>query len=350
MSVKNFFLKKNLIPYVLTLTIIILELVKRNTNFIDHIYSEIFYRLNSNLFIYIFSSIPFSVGDIIYLFVPLIIFSIFNKNNTRRRNLKNLFYFLSIFYVLFQVQWGLNYHRTPLQNKLNFKKKYDKISLIETTKFFIEKTNNVHSEISKNDTLPITFKEDKTEIFRLSVKAGMNISDQKITKIKMKHASVKNSLFSTPLSYMGFGGYINPFTLEVQINKNIPSIQIPTTICHEIAHQKGYSAENEANFIGIISCINSNDNLIKYSGNILALRYLLNELYKVDKKKFDQLYLKINKGIIKNIKQAEKELDKYKNPFEPFLKVIYDKYLKANNQTAGIESYSLVVNLLVNYY
>jgi hypothetical protein len=149
---------------------------------------------------------------------------------------------------------------------------------------------------------------------------------------------------------MGFGGYINPFTLEAQINKNIPSIQIPTTICHEIAHQKGYSAENEANFIGIISCINSNDNLIKYSGNILALRYLLNELYKVDKKRFDQLYLKINKGIIKNIKQAEKELDKYKNPFEPFLKVIYDKYLKANNQTAGIESYSLVVNLLVNYY
>ena len=44
------------------------------------------------------------------------------------------------------------------------------------------------------------------------------------------------------------------------------------------------------------------------------------------------------------------ELKKYTNPLEPYIKKMYDYFLKANKQTAGIKSYSLVVNLLVNEY
>ena len=38
---------------------------------------------------------------------------------------------------------------------------------------------------------------------------------------------------------MGFGGYINPITLEAHINYNTPMFNMPTTISHEIAHQLG---------------------------------------------------------------------------------------------------------------
>ena len=347
---KRFFFRKNLKPFFFLFIILVIELIKLDSNFIENFYSNLFYKKSSSLFFFIFSSISFSVGDILYLLVPFIIYLIVHKSNTRRKNLKNLFYFFTTFYIIFQVQWGLNYHRIPLKNKLTIKDNYNTNSLIKTTNLFIIKTNKIHLEISKNDTLPVLFSEDNTEIYKASIKSIKSIYNNKLIKNKIKHISVKNSLFSTPLSYMGFGGYINPFTLEAQINTNIPAIQIPTTICHEIAHQIGYSAENEANFIGILASVNSNNKLVKYSGNVLALRYLLNELYQVDKKSFDQLYLKINKGVLKNIKQAEKELEKFRNPIEPYLKNIYDIFLKANNQTAGIKSYSLVVNLLVNYY
>jgi len=60
--------------------------------------------------------------------------------------------------------------------------------------------------------------------------------------------------------------------------------------------------------------------------------------------------LKLNKGVILNIQQANNELKKYTNPLEPYIKKTYDYFLKANKQTAGIKSYSLVVNLLVNQY
>jgi len=344
------FVRKNLLLFLFLLIIIFLELIKFDSNFIENYYSNSFYNYSSYILLYTLGKIPFSVGDLLYLAAPFIIYFNISRKYTRRKNIKNLLYFFIIVYIIFQFQWGLNYHRTPLKNKLLIEHNYSSKSLIKITDLFIKNTNNVHLKLSTSDTLPVIFNDNTSDIYNASIKAVKTLEKNKILNDYIPIVSVKKSLFSTPLSYMGFSGYINPFTLEAQINKNIPKIQIPTTICHEIAHQMGYSAENEANFIGIITAIESGDNLVNYSGNVLALKYLLNELYKVDKLTFDQLYKKINKGVLKNIQEARKELDKFNNPLEPYFKNIFDYFLKANNQVDGIKSYNLVVNLLVNYY
>ena len=89
---------------------------------------------------------------------------------------------------------------------------------------------------------------------------------------------------------------------------------------------------------------------LSYSGNVQALRYLINEIRKADKKESQKIIRKINKGVLKNISDAEKKINKYSNPFEPYIKQIYGFYLKANNQKDGIKSYNQVVGLLVGYY
>ena len=48
--------------------------------------------------------------------------------------------------------------------------------------------------------------------------------------------------------------------------------------------------------------------------------------------------------------KSKEEWKKYDNPFETYFKKVYDLFLKANNQTKGIKSYNLVVDLLVNKY
>ena len=165
----------------------------------------------------------------------------------------------------------------------------------------------------------------------------------------MKYVSVKNSLFSTLLSYMGFGGYINPFTLEAQINRNIPAIQIPTTICHEMAHQIGYSAENEANFIGYLACMAHDDPYYQYAGQLTAVKYLLSDMYRNDRKNYPKMRALLHKGILKNIYESRVFWNTYKNPLEPLFKKSYNSFLKANHQKEGIKSYNAMVNLLINY-
>ena len=127
-------------------------------------------------------------------------------------------------------------------------------------------------------------------------------------------------------------------------------LSYPSTISHEIAHQIGYASENEANYIGIISNQISKNIEINYSGSILALQYLLRELYLNNKILYNNKLEKINKGVLKNIDEKAEFSKNYKNKLEPFVKKAYDLYLKKNNQSYGIKSYGLVVNLLIYDY
>ena len=73
-------------------------------------------------------------------------------------------------------------------------------------------------------------------------------------------------------------GIYSPFTSEANVNVLIPSIAIPFTIAHEMAHQIGIAYEDEANFISYIACSKHSDPFIRYSANFEALLYVLNEL------------------------------------------------------------------------
>jgi len=341
------FLKKNFLVFVFF--ILIIELFKINNTLINDFYYPHIYKNVSNILFFLFGNIPFSVGDIIYIIIPIYIIIKIKNSNTRRKNFVLLFKTFAIIYILFQLNWGLNYHKNNVINKLYGIEQYDFNQLVKVTKLFVEKTNIIHNKLSKSDTIAADLNYNYELVFNESIKAVNNLDfDNKINL--PKQIKIKRSLFSTPLSYIGFSGYINPFTLEAQINNNVPELFMPVTTSHEISHLQGYAKENEANFIGILASVNSKNLFLSYSGNIQALRYLLNEVRKQDKKESQKIIQKINKGVLKNISNAEKKINKYSNPFEPYIKEIYGFYLKANNQKDGIKSYNQVVGLLVGYY
>lgn len=330
--------------YIYVFIILIFQLIIRYPYIIENYYSNLVYNNVSYLIILFFNKFQFSFGDLLYIFIPIIFFLKLKKTNTRRKNINICLQFLLGVYIFFNIQWGLNYHRVPLQEKLTITKNYSLNQLKKTTLYFINKTNKIHEKISENDSISVKFDNDLILESLLSIKNSSYNKNQKLNR------TIKKSLFSLPLSYMGFSGYINPFTIEAHFNTNIAKLNIPTTICHEIAHQLGYSAENEANYISIEATLNSKNEYVNYSGSTFALKYLLNEMYLNDKKAFNELIKKVNVGVLKNYKEASDEWKKYKNPLEKYFKKSYDIYLKVNNQTKGIKTYNLVVDLLVNKY
>ena len=330
--------------YVYVFILLLFQIIIRYPHLIESYYSNLVYKNVSYYIILFFNKFSFSMGDLLYLFIPIIFFLKIKKTNTRRKNIKIYLQFLFGIYIIFNVQWGLNYHRIPLQEKLSNTKSYSLNQLKKTTLYYINKTNKIHKKISINDSISVKFDNDLFFESLQSIKKSSYNKNQKL------NSAIKKSLFSLPLSYMGFSGYINPFTLEAHINTNVSKLNIPTTICHEIAHQLGYSAENEANYISIEATLNSDNEYVNYSGSTLALKYLLNEMYLNDKKTYDELITKINTGVLKNYKEVSENWKRYKNPLEKYFKKSYDIYLKANNQTKGIKTYNLVVDLLVNKY
>ena len=74
------------------------------------------------------------------------------------------------------------------------------------------------------------------------------------------------------------------------------------------------------------------------------------ELFKRDPEHYGSIIVTVNKGILKNYQDVREFWEAYENPIEPIFEKTFDSFLKANNQSAGMESYSYVVALLVNYY
>lgn len=322
--------------------------------FVETFYSNSIYQKISNSSRFALGKIPFSIGDCIYGILILWIIRWFWKvRKTWKNNWKNYFLRIiscfSIFYFLFHTLWAFNYYRIPLFEKMKIEREYSDDDLLVFTKKLILKTNEIQFQITKNDSLKVVFPYNHSQTFEMDLNGYKNLSKQ-YPFFEYKNLSVKKSLFSLPLTYMGFGGYLNPFSNEAQVNSLMPIYNLPMTSNHEMAHQMGFGSESECNFIGFLASI-KNDNLyFKYSGYSSALRYCLSNWEVRNPKILEELLKTLNVGILKNYQESEDFWQEYETPIETGFKIFYDNFLKLNQQKDGLESYSKFVNLMVNYY
>lgn len=340
------FLAFSIIPQIVTV-----KILSKNPQIVESYYSVKFYPYISKFLRSIFDNFTFSIGDILYIFtLTTIVFKVF-KN--RKMKIKKVIIdglgILSVLYFIFHLFWGLNYYRTPLTQKLNLKTNYSTEDLIKTTKEIILLTNKVHFDIT-NDTEKVVSLKLNFEDLKKEINIGYKNISKKYPFLKYYPSNQKKSLFSTPISYMGFSGYFNPFTNETQLNWHTPKNSQPITQAHEQAHQLGFAAENEANFIAFLATNENNNIFIRYSALTFALKHCLNDLFIKDLDSFNYLKSSVNYGVLKDFENRQKKWNYFKNPLEPLFKKIYSKFLNFNNQKLGIKSYSYVVAHIVNYY
>lgn len=338
----------------LLVQIVFVQIVSQYPAFIEQYYSNGLYPFTSSLLRILFGWIPFSIGDIfIAIFVFLFSRFIYKLFKTRFKKcwfkLLTLTAYLSIIYLCFYWFWGFNYFREPLAKNLGFEqKKYTTEQLTKVSKSIVKKLNETHLHIAKNDTLLIENPYTQHKMYKMAVEGYDNLS-KKYPQLHYQYASVKSSLMSLLQTYNGTSGYLNPLTGEAQVNDMIPKTGYPTTVCHEMAHQIGFAAENEANFVGYLAALSNDDIYFKYSAYRMAFGYLISELRRHDKEVYKEVLSTVNKGVLKDYRASSEFWSRYENPIEPLLKKGYNSYLKANNQAKGIQSYNYVVDLIISY-
>ena len=346
--------RKYLLPLFLLFQIIFLKLLAFFPEVVERFYSNGLYVAISEISRTVLGSIPFSVGDIVYGFA--IIYSIFSIWKTRKlwklhwkNNLLKITSYISVLYFLFHLLWAFNYYRVPLFEKMHIKREYTTEELVAFTQKLLIKTNAVQLEITKNKNLKVINPYAQDSIFKMSQNGYDNLT-KLYSFFNYEIPSKKPSLFSLPLTYMGFGGYLNPFTNEAQVNDKIPMYGFPNVVCHEMAHQIGYASESECNFIGFLACIKNDDLYFQYSAYSNALRYCMVNIGMKDEVQFKALKSKIHPGILENYKESDVFWKQYDTFIDKGFHTFYDLFLKMNQQKDGIESYSKFVDLLVNYY
>ena len=326
-----------------------LMLLKKNPSWVEAYYSQCFYPFIFDTHRLFFEKFSFSLGDLLYALVVFFIvkntISVFKKKNQSWETLfRRSFAFISLVLLFFNLNWGLNYYRTPLHQDLGYQTKYNETELEAVFSKLITISNQLHTQLSVNDSTAVTIGYSKAIISDLIE----NEFDFDLKKMEPQ-PYLKQSLWSTLLSYMGYSGYLNPFTLESQANSKIPKLDFMITAAHEMAHQLGIASEGEANFIAFYTSIKHSDPFVQYAGFTFALRYCYAELYKANPERAKEKIKTLHPGILKNYKELSEFWKRYQNPFEPLLKKGYDSYLKANGQAKGIQSYSTIVGYVVTY-
>ena len=346
--------RKYILPLFLLFQIVLLHILAFFPYVVERYYSNGLFVMISKFERTVFGKIPFSVGDILYAI--LIVYLLISIWKTRKKwkshwkdNLLKVASGFSILYFLFHILWATNYYRVPLFEKMNIKREYSNEDLYLFTEKLIAKTNEVQFAITHNKNQKVNIPYSQNQIFTMTQNGYDNLAKE-YPFFKYEIPSRKKSLFSLPLSYMGFGGYLNPFTNEAQVNYKLPMFSFPDVICHEMAHQIGYASESECNFIGFMACVKNDDLHFQYAAYSVALRYCLGNIIMKDEAKFKTLKLTINLGVLENFKESELFWKQYDTFIDKGFQIFYDQFLKANQQKDGLESYSKFVDLLINYY
>lgn len=345
---------KIILTLLLVAQIIGLRVLSYFPEFVEKYYSLGVFPVISKLSRYLFGWVPFSVGDVFYSALIILALRWLYLNITKIKS-KPIGFFLditatlSIAYFLFNMLWGFNYYRVPLHKTLDVERDYSTEQLIRLTESLILKANSLHNALGYKDSIKVENPYSHKETFDLSTNGYDNLSE-KFPTFSYHPKSIKTSSWSLGLTYMGYSGYYNPFTAEAQVNDKIIGHRFAVVTCHEEAHQLGYAAENEANFLAYLATTNNDSLYFQYAGTIFALRYCINELARRDMDLYEKIIETVHFGILESYREVREFWQSYAGPLEFISKTFFDRFLKANNQDLGIQSYSYMVALLVNYH
>ena len=150
----------------------------------------------------------------------------------------------------------------------------------------------------------------------------------------------------TRLGVMGFYSYCFG---QTAVNTAFPAFQTAYTAAHEMAHQRGVSREDEANFIAYLALTGSEDGYLRYCGYAGMLEYALCALADVSPPLFAELYDELPEGVRGDIdalwalvrESCSGEADRLAD-------AVNDAYLKGNG-TEGRVSYGYALRLLAGY-
>lgn len=337
-------------------------IASRYPTIVEHVYSTNINKRTIELLSFITVWIPFSLYDVFLVVVFIVgityILLTINKFLSNKKAIfsilsqftLNILSFISILYFLFIILWGINYNRIPFNESIGIEiSKHNEDHLTILYEYLINKCNSIREELPEDSSNVMKIDGGYTSVFNRAIKGYENIYYTYPT-LKGNYSNPKYILSSEIFNYTGITGIYFPFSGQANINVNAPIMTIPATTMHEMAHQRGYAQEDEANFIAYLTCINHPDLDFQYSGYLLALSHTSNALYKENVDLLKKLNSTISEAVRRDIIYKNEFWKKYEGKINEVSSKINDSYLKSNGVLDGEKSYGRIVDLLLSYY
>lgn len=297
------------------------------------------------------------IAALFYLLISFIIF-IFQKKKSKKYTIPSLIkrYFdvftwiLSFIYLIMNLNCFSLYHCT--QFECNYTYTLEELTLLRD--HIVNKLNEYALIFERDELGNIIYTEDMGAQARIS----MQNLDGTFSRMNGFQVIPKTLDSSVLMSQQYMQGYYFPFSMEANINGLMSIGSKPFTMCHELAHTRGYIYEDEANLIGFFACIKSDDVFFQYSGYLSVLNYVNNTFYRSVDIETYKSHVAVSDLVWHDDEFLTEEAWEYVNSHALFstekvkkaADTFVDTTLKVNGVKEGKLSYNHVVDLLLTYY
>ena len=353
----------------LILGAVLLEVIAVNSTAFSDWYRAHIYPIWVNTYGRLTSLFPFSVGEILIMIavfgipaslIALIALLIIKKG--KRKKVGKVFGYVYLWIVTFVVVVQVNncfvLYRTSNFAKTNGipENQHTNEQLEMLGDAIVVQLNEAAEKVERDSENRIVMKCDYDE----TAKKAMKALGKEFKNLDGYYVTPKPITCSFFMSQMNLTGIYFPFSMEANYNNDCYKAKLPCTVCHELAHTRGYIQEDEATFIAVLACIRSDDAYYRYAGCLTALTYVRNKIfdYADDEKKAefdsrisDKVWADIdaNREYWDSVKEKEdtvfdtETVSKLSSDF-------VDSNLKLNGVEDGSKSYGRMVDLMLNYF
>lgn len=280
-------------------------------------------------------------------------------------------------FVLMTLNCTILYHATPFSEKYfatekatdDVNENTDTGNIAETKKstytlqdltalrnMLVEKCNELSGQMQRTEEGEIIYEGN----MRKKAISDMQALGETYDALQGFYPMPKPLYFSDFVSQQYMLGYYFPFSMEANYNKVAYVTNLPVTMCHELAHLKGYIQEDEANFIGFLACISSDDLLFQYSGYLSVLNYVNNDFYEAVGEDYERYMaeVQIERQVYEDaVFVCQEDWDRIEKEAVVDTEVVdavstgfVETSLKLNGVDDGMVAYSRVVGLLLQWY
>ena len=287
---------------------------------------------------------PFSVAEAAVCILPFIIITDIVCCRKRLGAMcMHIVLIVSVLFFLYAANCGINYHRNTFVDQDTL---LDAVFTKEQLEDFCEYIIDRLDECESASAYPQG--KELSDSARISMK---KISEMYPSLRGYYPAPKQLTLLSRAFSGMGVSGIYSPFTVEANINGEMPDMEKPFTSCHELSHLRGYMNEGEANYIGWLACTGSDDPSFNRSGWLIAWMHAGGALRRIDPESYEKLRERLPSYAVSEIEENTMFWSSHETKAAEVQDRVNDAYLKANDQKDGIQSYGMLTTLmLVNYY
>ena len=263
---------------------------------------------------------------------------------------------VSMVFMLHTGLYGLNNYASPLAEDIRLQTGgYTAEELADATRYYRDKANALAARMDRDGSGDLVF----SSFEELAAQAGEGfdvlVYERSYSVFAGSTAPVKELGWADFFTSSGITGITVGITGEAAVNPQIPAVELPYTMCHEMAHRMSIVNERDANFTGFLASRFNSSPEFQYSGYFMAYRHCLNALRSVGTSSANEAAKEIYAGMNASLRH---DMQAYNNLYaeardekaEAVVTNVNDTVIKATGNEEGVDSYDDVGDLLVNWY